>query len=82
MNALQIAVAAPVKMSMQRARWLPILEKEIKRRVGWADEAISPFARGVVRKEAAVSPSPSSRAAASIKAFIPGETRDRSDIAA
>jgi len=81
MNALQVAVAAPVKMSMQQARWLPILEKEIKRRVGWADESVSPFARGLVRKEAAVS-SPSPKSAPTTKAFVPGKTRERRAIAA
>jgi hypothetical protein len=25
--------------------WLPILEKELRRRVGWVDELVSPFAR-------------------------------------
>jgi hypothetical protein len=81
MNALQIAVAAPIKMSLQRARWLPILEKEINRRVGWADESVSPFARGLVRKEVIVSP-PEPRTAPTSKAFVPGKTSDRRDIAA
>lgn len=26
-------------------RWLPLLEQELKNRLGWADQAISPFAR-------------------------------------
>ncbi len=26
--------------------WLPALEKELKSRVGWIDEAVSPFAAG------------------------------------
>ena len=26
--------------------WLPMLESELRRRVGWADELVSPFARG------------------------------------
>ena len=81
MNALQIAVGAPVKVSMQRARWLPILEKEIKRRVGWADESVSPFARGLARKEAVASP-PSPRTVPTTKVFIPDEIRDRKGIAA
>jgi hypothetical protein len=81
MNALQIAVAAPIKMSMQRARWLPILEKEIKRRVGWADESVSPFARGLVRNEAVVSP-PAPRTAPTSKGFMPNDIRDPTDIAA
>lgn len=25
--------------------WLPILERELRRRVGWVDELVSPFAR-------------------------------------
>ncbi len=28
-----------------RARWLPLLEEELRDRIGWADEAVSPFAR-------------------------------------
>jgi hypothetical protein len=27
-----------------RESWLPALERELKRRVGWVDEAVSPFA--------------------------------------
>lgn len=80
MNALQIAVAAPVKMSMRQARWLPVLEKEIKRRVGWADEAVSPFARGLARKETAVAPS--STKAPPRKPFIPDKSGEQTDIAA
>ena len=81
MNALQIAIAAPIKTSMQQARWLPILEKEIKRRVGWADEAISPFALGLVRKEVAVS-SPSSRPVQTNKALVADDADNRRDLAA
>jgi hypothetical protein len=29
----------------RKARWLPVLENEMRRRMGWVDEAISPFAR-------------------------------------
>ena len=29
-----------------RASWLPVLESELRRRVGWVDELVSPFARG------------------------------------
>jgi hypothetical protein len=31
--------------SPRPARWLPVLETALKSRVGWWDEAISPFAR-------------------------------------
>jgi hypothetical protein len=27
------------------ARWLPLLERELKQRTGWVDEVVSPFAR-------------------------------------
>ena len=39
--------------AIRPARWLAALERELKSRVGWADEAVSPFA---VRK-----PSPTPR---------------------
>lgn len=29
----------------RKLRWLPALENELRRRMGWVDEAISPFAR-------------------------------------
>lgn len=29
----------------RKTPWLPVLENEIRRRMGWVDEAISPFAR-------------------------------------
>jgi hypothetical protein len=29
----------------RKLRWLPALESELRRRMGWVDEAISPFAR-------------------------------------
>ena len=38
----QSASAAPTP---RKAQWLPVLENEIRRRVGWVDEAVSPFAR-------------------------------------
>jgi hypothetical protein len=28
-------------------RWLPVLEQALKARVGWVDEAISPFTRRI-----------------------------------
>jgi hypothetical protein len=33
--------------------WLAILERELKLRIGWADEALSPFARPVRETESA-----------------------------
>ena len=34
----------PAGKAVRKARWLPALEKELKSRVGWVDEAVSPFA--------------------------------------
>lgn len=36
---------AASKPSSRKARWLPLLEQILKARIGWVDEAISPFAR-------------------------------------
>jgi hypothetical protein len=36
----------PNGTSVRQDRWLPALERELKSRVGWADEAVSPFASG------------------------------------
>ena len=36
------ATAAP---ETGRTKWLAVLESELKRRIGWVDEAVSPFAR-------------------------------------
>jgi hypothetical protein len=47
------------RTSVQPERWLPVLEQELKSRVGWADEAVSPFA---VRK-----PAPTSRKAGPVE---------------
>lgn len=35
----------PAFEEISEPEWLPALEQELKRRVGWADEAVSPFAR-------------------------------------
>ena len=35
----------PAKSEMVKVRWLPQLEQELKCRIGWTDEAISPFGR-------------------------------------
>jgi len=32
------------RTAIRPARWLPVLEQELKSRVGWMDEAVSPFA--------------------------------------
>ena len=34
----------PARKSVRKTRWLPALEQELKSRVGWVDEAVSPFA--------------------------------------
>ena len=35
----------PVAPARRPLRWLPILERELRQRMGWVDEAISPFRR-------------------------------------
>jgi transcription initiation factor TFIIIB Brf1 subunit/transcription initiation factor TFIIB len=32
------------RKAVRKTRWLPALEQELKSRVGWVDEAVSPFA--------------------------------------
>jgi hypothetical protein len=32
------------RTAIRAPRWLPVLERELRARVGWADEAVSPFA--------------------------------------
>jgi hypothetical protein len=34
----------PSETTARKTGWLPALEKELKSRVGWVDEAVSPFA--------------------------------------
>jgi hypothetical protein len=34
------------RIVLQPAGWLPALEQELKSRIGWVDEAVSPFAAG------------------------------------
>ena len=34
----------PVRKAIRKPRWLPALEQALKSRVGWVDEAVSPFA--------------------------------------
>jgi hypothetical protein len=34
----------PARKAIRKPRWLPVLEQELKSRVGWVDEAVSPFA--------------------------------------
>jgi hypothetical protein len=34
----------PARKAIRKPRWLPALEQELKSRVGWVDEAVSPFA--------------------------------------
>lgn len=33
------------KRTTPKMRWLPLLEQVLKLRIGWVDEAVSPFAR-------------------------------------
>lgn len=35
----------PDSSANRKLRWLPSLEREIRNRMGWVDEMISPFAR-------------------------------------
>ena len=35
----------PARIAVRTTRWLAALERELKSRVGWVDEAVSPFAR-------------------------------------
>jgi hypothetical protein len=44
-DASQDESATGSRIHFRKARWLPALEQELKQRVGWADEAVSPFAR-------------------------------------
>ena len=34
----------PAQKAIRKTRWLPALEQALKSRVGWVDEAVSPFA--------------------------------------
>jgi len=34
----------PARKAIRKPRWLAALEQELKSRVGWVDEAVSPFA--------------------------------------
>ncbi len=34
----------PARKAIRKPRWLPALEQALKSRVGWVDEAVSPFA--------------------------------------
>ena len=43
MTALQ-ANPMPDRAASRRESWLTALEKELRSRVGWADEAVSPYA--------------------------------------
>ena len=35
----------PARIAARTTQWLAALEQELKSRVGWVDEAVSPFAR-------------------------------------
>jgi hypothetical protein len=34
----------PAPIAVRKTHWLPALEKALRSRVGWVDEAVSPFA--------------------------------------
>ena len=42
------------RTAVRPARWLPALEQELRSRVGWADEVVSPFAVGTKTAQAPV----------------------------
>jgi hypothetical protein len=42
----------PARIAVRKTQWLAALERELKSRVGWVDEAVSPFA-GRTRTEPA-----------------------------
>lgn len=52
MVALDHPMPIATKPESRKTRWLAALEMEIKRRIGWVDEAISPFARKRRRRDA------------------------------
>ena len=43
MSAVRLA-DEPARAATRKTQWLAALERELKSRVGWADEAVSPFA--------------------------------------
>lgn len=48
----------PERAAARRESWLAALEKELRSRVGWADEAVSPYAIGRRRATRGKSPPP------------------------
>jgi hypothetical protein len=44
----------PAGTVVGKTRWLPALERELKSRIGWVDEAVSPFAVARPAAQAAV----------------------------
>ena len=57
MTALQ-TMPMPDGSGARRDGWLAALEKELRSRVGWVDEAVSPFAIGRRRAARGKSPRP------------------------
>ena len=53
MLALHHQSLLTAKPETRTAQWLPVLEQELKRRIGWVDEAVSPFARRLRVRRAA-----------------------------
>lgn len=54
MTGLHQDADASAKNASRKPTWLPVLEDELKRRVGWVDEAVSPFARAKLPQPAQV----------------------------
>ena len=52
MDALQQDDRPAFETATPAERWLHLLESELRHRVGWADEAVSPFARHVRTRQA------------------------------
>jgi hypothetical protein len=53
MSALHLDARTAAKPETRKTGWLAALEKELKRRVGWTDAAISPFGRKRRRRDGA-----------------------------
>ena len=49
----------PDRAAARRESWLTVLERELRSRVGWVDEAVSPYGTGRRRTSRGKSPRPS-----------------------
>lgn len=52
MIALRESVGPTDKPARRKGQWLGVLETELRRRMGWVDEAISPFGRTKRKRKA------------------------------